>query len=77
MQYKMQRGFTLIELLVVITVVISITVVAGNIFYSSLRSNTKTQVSTDLKQKGDYALTIMERMIREAKTINSADCSDD
>jgi hypothetical protein len=57
--------------------VISITVVAGNIFYSSLRSNTKTQVSTNLKQKGDYAITIMERMIREAKIVNEADCTDD
>jgi len=74
---EFQSGFTLVELLVVITVVISVTVVAGNIFYSSLRSNTKTQVSTNLKQKGNYALTIMERMIREAKIINEADCTDD
>ncbi len=77
MQYRKQKGFTLIELMVVVTVVISVAVVAGNIFYSSLRSNTKTQVTTDLKQKGDYALTIMERMIREAKVIDSADCSND
>jgi prepilin-type N-terminal cleavage/methylation domain-containing protein len=62
-------GFTLIELLVVLSLVALITVAAGNIFYSTLRTNTKTQVSANLKQKGNYALAVMERMIREAKEI--------
>jgi type II secretory pathway pseudopilin PulG len=69
-----QVGFTFIELLVVLSLLITITFISGSIFFSTFRSSSKTQVSTNLKQKGDYALTTMEKMIREAKEI---DCISD
>jgi prepilin-type N-terminal cleavage/methylation domain-containing protein len=70
-----KSGFTLIEMLVVISLVVIIALIAGNIFFTTVRSSTKTRLSTDLKQKGNYALTLMERMIRQASEIN--DCQTD
>ncbi len=60
-------------MLVVISIVGLVVISSSNVFFSTLRTNTKTQISTNLKQKGDYALTVMERMIRQAYEIN--DCS--
>jgi len=71
---KFKNGFTLIELLVVLSIVMSIVVVSGNIFYTALRSGSKTQVSLDLKQRGNYGLSVIEKMIREAKEV---DCASD
>lgn len=64
---QLRSGFTLIELLVVLSIIALISVATGNIFYSTLRTSSKTQISSDLKQKGNYALAVMERMIRGAK----------
>ncbi len=63
------KGFTLIEVLVVLTILIIIAVISGNIFVTTLRSNTRTQTSTNLKQKGDYGLMVIERMIRESTEV--------
>lgn len=69
--YEFRNGFTLIEILVVMSVIVTIALISGNIFYSTLRTSSKTQVSTNLKQEGGYALTVMERMIRESKEITN------
>ena len=66
---KIKGGFTLIELLVVIGVVATVGTIVANLFFANLRAAAKTKALTEVKQNGDYALSVMERMIRNAKKI--------
>ena len=63
------RGFTLIEILVALGIFVIILVVGSNMFFTILKSSSKTKVLTEVKQNGDYAINVMERMIRNAKEI--------
>lgn len=72
MNYKLKKGFTLIELLVVIGSFGIIAVIASNMFFSILKGSTKTRVLSEVKQNGNYAISVMGRMIRSAKEITSS-----
>lgn len=63
----MKKGWTLIEILVVIGILGVIAIIATNLFFSILRGSTKTRVLTEVKQNGNYAINVMERMIRNAE----------
>ena len=67
----MKKGFTLIEMLVSAGIMALLSVVITQIFVATTRNSTKTEVLTDLRQNGTFALGIMERMIRSAKNISS------
>lgn len=67
-------GFTLIELLVSITILSLVGIVVTQVFFTAVRTNTKTEIAKDVKQNGDLALEIMARMIRGAESITST-CS--
>ena len=70
MKMKSQKsGFTLIEILVVVGILGIIAVVASNVFFTTLRSSGKTKVLTKVKENGDYALSVMERMIRDSQEV--------
>jgi len=62
-------GFTLVEILVVVGILGIIAVVASTIFFTTLRSSGKTKVLTTVKQNGDYALSVMERLIRDSEEV--------
>jgi len=64
-----RTGFTLVEVLVIVAILAIAGVVVSNIFFVSLRSSIKSQNISQLKQKGESALTVMERMIRGAEEI--------
>ena len=68
-----KKGFTLVEMLVVIGVLAIIVVVGSTIFFNLLKGSTKTRTVNLIKQNGSYALTIMERMIRNGKIIQNSD----
>lgn len=72
MRMKRSKGFTLIEILVVIGVLAIIVVVGSTSFFNLLKGSMKTRTINLVKQNGDYALAIMERMIRNAQKIDSA-----
>lgn len=69
-----QNGFSLVELIVVVglTAILAITITA--ISMSSLLSSSRVRNLVKVKQTGDYALTQMQQLIRNAKTI--VECSD-
>ncbi|MBI2029445.1 prepilin-type N-terminal cleavage/methylation domain-containing protein [Candidatus Gottesmanbacteria bacterium] len=68
---KLKNGFTLIELLVVTGLVLVIIAVVVQLFFSALRGAAKTAITNETRQTGDYAMSVMERMIRNAQTIEN------
>lgn len=71
MEMIKKDGFTLIELLITIAILGIIGGVGSAIFFTSLKTTSKAEIAKEVKQNGDYALTIMERMIRNAKSVSS------
>ena len=66
-----QHGFTIIELLVVVALVALLLVGTTNLFLSTIRGGGKASLLAELKDQGDFALTTMERIIREGHDIGN------
>lgn len=67
-------GFTLIELMVVVGVVGLVAVAATSIFFTVSRSQRRSEIVEEMKQDGNFTLTITGKMIRQAVSI---DCPSD
>jgi prepilin-type N-terminal cleavage/methylation domain-containing protein len=68
-------GFTLLETLIAITIAGSVGVLITQVFFTTTRTNSKTEVLKDVRQNGTYAVNIMERMVRSALRVETT-CSD-
>jgi len=66
---KHQKGFTLLEILITLSLLGILMVVSSQMFLSILKGSTKSRVLTRVKQEGDFALGVMEQMIRNARII--------
>jgi len=64
-----RAGFTLMEIIVVVALLGLVGMMAVNIFFTSLRAGTKAELLKEIKQNGDFAISTMERMIRNAEDI--------
>jgi len=62
-------GFTLVEVLVVILSFGILAVAGSSLFISILKGAAKAEIEKEIKQNGDYAINVMERMIRNAREI--------
>lgn len=67
-------GFTLLEILMSVSIAGVMGLLIAQVFFTTARSNTKTELLKDVKQNGEYAIHIMERMIRNALKVSSV-CS--
>jgi len=65
------KGFTLIEILVVIGILAIVALIGTNMFFTILKGSAKTRILAEVKQNGNYALNVMERMIRNGKITSS------
>jgi len=70
---KKQAGFTFVELLAVIGVLAIVGTIGSGIFFTVLRNSTKVRLETKLKQKGEFAIGVMEKMTRGAWRIEDLD----
>lgn len=61
-----QYGFTLIEILVAVTLSVILLAAASGLFFATLRSDSKKNYVTDLKDTGDYAMSQIEFLLRNA-----------
>lgn len=68
---KFSQGFTLIELLIVVSLSVIIMLAASSLFMTLLIGNTKTSTTKLIKDEGDYALSQMEFLIRNATNLES------
>lgn len=67
-------GFTLLEILVVVVLVGALGVLSSTAFFSLLKGASKTDIVKEIKQNGDYALSIMELRLRNATDITAPIC---
>lgn len=67
-----QNGFTLIETLISIGIIASVGILIAQVFFTTTRVNTKTELLKDVKQNGEYAMDVVSRMIRNSSAV---DCS--
>lgn len=67
-------GFTVIEVLVASVLTAVIMSVAGSSFFYLLRGASKAELVKEVKQNGDYALSVLGIKIRNARDVTSA-CS--
>lgn len=65
------HGFTLLETLIAITIVGSVGVLITQVFFTTTRVNTKTELLKEVKQNGQFALDVMSRTMRNATKVNS------
>lgn len=64
---KSEKGYTLVELLAVMIVLTALGTILGTIIISVFRGTNKTNAVTMVRQNGNFALTQMAKMIRNAK----------
>lgn len=64
-------GFSLIEMLVVVTLLIMMSLTATSLFLNTLTGSNRTSVNLTVKQQGEYAMSQMVAMIRNAIRIES------
>ncbi len=64
-----QAGFTLLEVVVATSITVIMMLAATSLFLATLRSNTKDTQVTSIKQEGDYALSQMEFLLRNAISV--------
>ncbi len=61
-----KRGYSLIELVMVVGLVAILAITSTQLLLTSLSGSSKASVLATLKQNGDYAIGIMERVLRDA-----------
>lgn len=68
---KSSQGFTLLELIVTVAAIALMSVVLSQIFFTTLRTNTKTEILKEVKQNGDLAQETLARMIQNAQSLTT------
>lgn len=66
---KLRNAFTLVELLVVLTIVSTLSVIFVEVFFRNLRGGSKTQIVGVLKQNGQTAMEVMDKIIRTSDKV--------
>ncbi|MCL5433255.1 MAG: prepilin-type N-terminal cleavage/methylation domain-containing protein [Patescibacteria group bacterium] len=68
--FNSRKGFTLIELLAVMIVLIVVGVIIVEILYSTMRGSGKTNLITQIRQNGNFTISQMSKIIRDAKSFD-------
>jgi Tfp pilus assembly protein PilW len=61
----------MIEILVAVSIMGILSIMISQAFFTSVRSNTKTELMKEIKQNGDYAVEILSRKIQNAISIET------
>ena len=71
--FDTSSSFTLLEMLVSLGIIAIVGVLLTQVFISTTRTNTKGEITKEVKQNGDFVLGVMTRMLMNARSITS-DC---
>lgn len=66
-----QRGYTIIELLAVMTIVVVVSGMIAGILYSTLRGGSKSKITSDVAQNGNYAISVISQTIILSQDVTS------
>jgi prepilin-type N-terminal cleavage/methylation domain-containing protein len=66
-----RQAFTLIEILVVVGIFAVVAIVVVSAVILSIRGSVKTDRSISVRENLDYSLSLMEREVRNAKSVDS------
>jgi prepilin-type N-terminal cleavage/methylation domain-containing protein len=69
------RGFTLLETLITVTIIGGVGILIAQVFFTTTKVNTKTELLKEVKQNGQYGIDTMSRMIRSSTAIENIDTS--
>lgn len=72
-QYTVIRkngGFSLVEILIVISLFVVVSLIVGQALFSTIKGSTKSDLTIKVRQNGNYALSVMERMLHSATSIS-------
>jgi len=64
-----RAGFSLIEILVFVSLIGFIGAITTQVFIIAVRSQGKSEIAKEVKQSGDYVMSVMDSMIRNASDI--------
>ncbi|MCL5439268.1 MAG: prepilin-type N-terminal cleavage/methylation domain-containing protein [Patescibacteria group bacterium] len=67
---KFCSGFTLVELLAVMVVLVVVGAIIVQILYSTIRGSGKTNLITLIRQNGNFTISQMVKIIRDAKSFD-------
>ncbi len=73
------RGYTIVELLAVVSILVIISGIITGILYSSLRGSSKTKITTEVAQNGNYVLSVFSSVVLDsvnATQIGGVDIND-
>lgn len=63
------EGFTLLEMIVTLAIVVIVSIILTQVFFTTLRTNTKTELLKEMKQNGELSLELMVRAIQSAQNV--------
>ena len=69
----LNQGFSLVEILVVVVILGILIATGGSLLMNILGSTSKSRVFTEVRQNGQYAIGLMERQIRNARSLDGYD----
>jgi len=65
-----KNGFTLLEIIISVGILAIVGTLIAQVLFTTTHVNKKTEILTDIKQDGNFALDVIGRMVRSAKTID-------
>jgi len=66
-------GFTLIEAVIAISILSLVGLISSSFLLTTLSSSSKVEVSKEVRQNGDYALSVMKGLILSADSVTCQD----
>lgn len=63
MRFKNNKGYTIVELLAVMSIIVIVSGLIAGILYSTLRGGSKSRITSDVAQNGNYALSVITSTI--------------
>lgn len=72
--HRKKKGFSVIEMLVVTALLGIISTIVTQILVISVRSTLKAEIQKEVKQNGDYAMSEIERGVRNAVDVSVTGC---
>lgn len=67
---KNRQGFTLMEILISVGILAILGTLIAQVLFTTAHVNKKTEILTDIKQDGNFALDVIGRMVRSARSID-------